>query len=70
MAAPHLVRIFARIDYLVAKRPVEDVALGLCMYPFLAVGWGDLVEFGAVEGYRGVLVVIEDDVVNGGAEIL
>lgn len=70
MAAPHLVRIFARVNDLVAERPVEDVALGLCVYPFLAVGRGNLVEFGAVEGYRSVLVIIEDDVVDGGAKVL
>ena len=70
MAAPHLVSIFARVNDLIAERPVEDVALRLCVYPFLAVGRGDLVEFGAVEGYRGVLVIVENDVIYGGAEVL
>lgn len=40
------------------------------MHPFLAVGGGDLIKLGAIEGNGRVMIVVEDDVVDCGAEIL
>ena len=69
VAAANLAGGFGGVHDLVAEGVVEDVAGGLDVHPFLAVGGGCLVEFGAVESDVGVLRVVEDDVVDGGAEV-
>ena len=70
VAAAQLARLLGGDHDLVAEGVVEDVAGGLDVDPFLAVGRGDLVKFGLVEGEVGVLLVVEDHVVDGRAKVL
>jgi hypothetical protein len=70
VASAHLAGIFRIIHDLVAESVVEDVAFGLNVHPFLAIGWRNLVELATVESNVRVLIVVQDDVVDSGAEVL
>lgn len=70
VTAADLIGLFAGVDDLVSQSVVEKVALRLCVYPFLAVGGGYLVELGALEGYGSVSIVVEDYVVNSRTKVL
>lgn len=70
MTPSQLSCVFTRIDNLVTERVVEYITCGLHVHPFLAVGCGDLVELGAVEGDGSVTCVVEDYIVDCRAKVL